>query len=86
MGIGPLIAFRHGRGSLFASSYVAFNLYHTLFSILREKERLLSGREKEGARLIESANHDKNQPVIPLSFHKYKEVACPICNFMQDLG
>ncbi|KAM0797801.1 hypothetical protein BDR22DRAFT_861596 [Usnea florida] len=25
-------------------------------------------------------------PVIPLSLHKYKEVACPICNFMQDLG
>lgn len=25
-------------------------------------------------------------PVIPLSFHKRKEVACPICNFMQDLG
>jgi hypothetical protein len=23
--------------------------------------------------------------VIPLSAHKYKEVACPICHFMQDL-
>lgn len=25
-------------------------------------------------------------PVIPLAFHKHQEVACPICNFMQDLG
>ena len=25
------------------------------------------------------------QPVIPLATHKYKEVACPICHFMQDL-
>jgi len=24
-------------------------------------------------------------PVIPLSLHKYSEVACPICNFKQDL-
>ena len=25
------------------------------------------------------------KPVIPLAAHKYKEVACPICHFMQDL-
>ncbi|KAL8665636.1 MAG: hypothetical protein Q9202_002140 [Teloschistes flavicans] len=25
-------------------------------------------------------------PVLPLSTHKYKEVACPICHFMQDLA
>ncbi|CAL8582978.1 hypothetical protein XPA_008618 [Xanthoria parietina] len=24
-------------------------------------------------------------PAIPLATHKYKEVACPICHFMQDL-
>jgi hypothetical protein len=23
--------------------------------------------------------------VIPLAAHKYREVACPICHFMQDL-
>ncbi|KAL2054210.1 hypothetical protein ABVK25_005351 [Lepraria finkii] len=25
-------------------------------------------------------------PVVPLATHKYKEVACPICHFMQDLS
>ncbi|KAI9761316.1 MAG: hypothetical protein M4579_001106 [Chaenotheca gracillima] len=24
-------------------------------------------------------------PILPLSFHPYKEVACPVCNFEQDL-
>jgi hypothetical protein len=27
----------------------------------------------------------QSQPVLPLATHKYKEVACPICHFMEDL-
>jgi len=25
-------------------------------------------------------------PLVPLAFHKYKLVACPVCNFKQDLS
>lgn len=42
-----------------------------------------SSRSRRSRRLMEARSM---QPVIPLSFHKRKEVACPICNFMQDLG
>ena len=46
---------------------------------LEKKERKNTAEKRE---LIRSR---LEQPVIPLSLHKRQEVACPICNFRQDL-
>ncbi len=65
-------------------------IYHA-YAPLRERERereRKTVRKKEKKRKEKKADRkrDNSQPVIPLSFHKHQEVACPICNFMQDLG
>ena len=44
---------------------------------------VLRGKQNPVHRNLEALM--EGQPLIPLATHKYKEVACPICHFMQDL-
>ena len=47
---------------------------------------LLSGELDSCAAISDESLTRSKQPLIPLSTHKYKEVACPICHFMQDIS